>query len=71
MKAIGEGVQLHQHMGIVLNNVSFENNSIEFQYFQKFLNEISIFLYQGENEHIYDEELNWGTIDMRVIQIVH
>lgn len=63
-KAIEEGVQLHQDIEDYLNNIPIENNSIEFQYFQKFLNEHQLTVFRTEWK-IYDESLKLaGTIDM-------
>ena len=63
--AIKEGVQLHQHIEDYLNNISVENSSIEFQYFQKFLNEHPCLSVYRTEWPIYDETLKLaGTIDM-------
>lgn len=62
--AIKEGIQLHNDIEDYLNNIAIENSSIEFQYFQKFLNEHQLKVFRTEWK-IYDESLKLaGTIDM-------
>lgn len=62
--AIEKGVILHQDIENYLNKIPIENNSIEFEYFKKFLSENKMNVYRTEWK-IFDETLKLaGTIDM-------
>ena len=64
-EAIQKGIELHQNIENYLNNISVENSSIEFQYFQKFLNEHNNLSVYRTEWPIFDEDLKLaGTIDM-------